>query len=146
MSAAPGPRTFECRGNLQLTTRTQKGGRVFSPASFVKVDCHEEARFISEQRIDASDERLTRVVATRQVPSDDVIGDRQESLMGTFAAFDTWLLADASHPFVGACRCVAGFARLAILEAPWVDVVASTKERPEERDLGFWGSGLLDET
>ena len=51
-----------------------------------------------QQRVDASDEGLPFGIASRQVPADDVVGDRQEAAVRAFRALDPRLLADARAP------------------------------------------------
>ncbi|MBW8828512.1 MAG: hypothetical protein JF606_03585 [Burkholderiales bacterium] len=57
--------------------------------------------------------------------------------MGAVRAVDLGFAADATHPFVRTGRRVAGLAGLQALEPASVDVLTASKERSEQRDLGF---------
>ena len=70
-----------------------------------------------------------------KMPADYVVGNGQKPLMRTISAFDARLFANPSDPLVGAHRRIAGFAGLAALKAARIDIVTSTKKRPEECDL-----------
>ena len=98
------------------------------------------------QPADAGDEWLTGIIAAGQVPPNDFIRDWQEPMVRTLRALDARLFADALYPFIGAGRCVAGFARFPALVPPRVDILTSAKERTEECDLLVWRRELMDET
>ena len=87
---------------VQPTARFEKGGRILLPPGLVEINGKEETRFVPQQRIDAGDEGLPIGVMAREVPPNHVVGHRKESTVGTFGALDAWLLADATHPLVGA--------------------------------------------
>jgi hypothetical protein len=70
-----------------------------------------------KQRINAGDEVIIRsapAVAAAQMFFDDVVGDREEGLMGAFAAFYPGLTANPPDPLVGTCRRIAGLSGLAV--------------------------------
>jgi len=105
------------------------------PSCVVEVDRQEEAGLVEQKRIDAGNERLSRVVPTLQVPPDDVIGHRNEATIRAERAFDTRLLANPAHPLVHARRCVARSTCSAALESACVDILTTAEQRTEERDL-----------
>ena len=47
------------------------------------------------------------------------------------------IAADAAHPLIGAGRRISGPARLRAFEPPRVDILSTTEERAEQRNLGF---------
>ena len=57
--------------------------------------------------------------------------DEKEAVMGALGALDPGFLAQASGPFVGAGRLVAGLASPAALETARIDVVASAAPEAE---------------
>ena len=81
--------------------------------------------------------RRLSLIPAGQVPADHVVGDRQESAVGTLRTLDPRLLADTAHPLVRASRCIP-LAGPSALEASRVDIFAPAKERSEEADLGLW--------
>jgi hypothetical protein len=87
---------------VQPATRVKKCGRIFLPSGLVEINGKEETRFVPQQGIDAGDKGLPSGVVAREVPPNHVVGHRKESTVGTFGALDAWLLADATHPLVGA--------------------------------------------
>ena len=54
--------------------------------------------------------------------------------MVTLRALDPWLLTHAANPLVRTRRGVASLAGLSALEAPRVDVIATSEQRAEEGD------------
>ena len=65
--------------------------------------------------------------------------------MRTLRAFDFRLFAYTLDPFMGACGSIPGFPGLAALKAPWINIVATAEERPEECDLVLRGRTMMDE-
>ena len=80
------------------------------------------------------------------MPPEHVIGDRQETTVGTLGALDAWLFADTPHPLVGARGCVAGLSCFSALESTWIHVFAPAKERAEYCDLFIRRGQVMDET
>jgi hypothetical protein len=72
------------------------------------------------------------------------VGDGKKAAMRASGAFDLGLLAQASRPFVGTRGLIAGFAGLVALEATRIDIVASTKKRAKQTDLGFGRGAMMD--
>jgi hypothetical protein len=107
---------------------TPERGDVILPSGLVEVDCEEEARLVEQQGVHTSDERLSFGITSRQVPADDVVGDRQEAAVGAFHTPDPRLLADAPDPFIRARRRVPGSPGLAAFETSRVHVLAATEK------------------
>jgi hypothetical protein len=128
MAAASGARSLEGGWDSQSVAGTQKRGGVILPPRLVEVDCEEEARLVEQQGVHTSNEGLSFGIASRQVPADDVVGDRQEAAVGAFRTLDSRLLTDASDPFIRASRRVPGSPGLAAFETSRVHVLAATKE------------------
>ena len=122
----------------------EKGRCILAPAGLVEIDGQEEARLVLKHRIDAGDKRLALGVAARQVPTNHFVSHRKESTVGTVGAFDARLLADASHPLVGAGGRVTGLAGFPALESPRINIVATAEQRTEQRDLGLRRRCLID--
>ena len=101
----------------------------------VLVEIEEIAAFVLEHRVDPGHERVRRVAVTRQVPPDDVVRDGEELAVWAVAVLHPRLLADPAHPLVSTGRRVSGLAGLSALEAAGVDVVSTTEEGAEQRDL-----------
>jgi len=129
--------TVRGRPEVEAAARLKEGRRILAPGGLVEVDGQEEARLILLQWIDTGDERLRRLIVARQVPANDVVGHWQEPAVGTLGAFDARLFADPGHPFVRAGRRITGLACPPALEPPWVDVLPTSEERSEQRDLGL---------
>jgi len=62
------------------------------------------------------------------MPSNVIVGDREEAAMRAHRALDPRLLADALHPFVRARWRVARLAGLPALESSWLHVLAAAEE------------------
>jgi hypothetical protein len=107
VSAAARSRSFEGGGKTQASATLQEGRRVRLPTSLVEVNSQEEAGFVEEHGVDARDKGLIRVVSARQMPANDVVGDRQEVTMRAYRALDPRLFANAPDPLVGTRRRVA---------------------------------------
>ncbi len=135
--AAAGSRAFERRRQIETPTRVHEGEGVVLPPGFVEVDCEEEARLVEEQGIHAGDEPLAIGILAREVPANDLIGDRKEATVGTLGALDSRLLADAANPLVRASGRIPGFPGLPALEPPRVHIISTAEERPEKCDLGL---------
>src|SRR5262245_33816808 len=86
---------------------------------------------------DTCDKRVTVVVSTRQVPSNDVVSDGKESAIRTFRALNSRFLTDAADPFVRAGDGVAVLAHFLTVEASRVHVHAAAEEGAKQRDLDF---------
>jgi hypothetical protein len=84
------------------------------------------------------------VVMSVQVPSDDVVGDREKASMVTLRALDPRLLTHAANPLVRARRGVARLAGLSALEASRIDGFATPEQRAEEGDLVLRRGLLVD--
>ena len=130
--ASTGAGSFECRRNIQAKARFQEYSGIIGPPVLIKVDREDEARFIEQHRINASDERLSSIVVAGQVPSNDRLIDGKKSPARAFRALDTRLLADPADPFVRAGRRVSGFAGFATLKSPGIDVFATAEQRTEQ--------------
>ncbi len=131
------PGALERRRKVEARARLQEPARVGLPTSLVKVDGEQVAGLVQQQRIHAGNERLAVRAASRQMPADHVISDREEPTMGAVGAFDARLLANATDPLVSisARGRIAAPACLAALEAARVHVDAAAEQRPEQRDL-----------
>ena len=66
---------------------------------------------------------------------DDVVGDRDEGLMGAFPAFDLRLAAYPLNPFVGARGRIARLGGLLVLPAEREHVGSACEQAPKQRDL-----------
>jgi len=135
MATASGPRSLERCRDFQAVARVQERGGVALPPSLIEVYREEEARFIEQQRVDTGDEWLPFGIPSREVPSDDVVGNGKEAAIGAFRTLDPRLLTDAPDPLIGAGGRVPAFAGLATLEAARIDICSTSKERAEEGNL-----------
>lgn len=136
MAATTRPGTFEGGVEPQATAWLKKRHGICLPSRLIEVDRQEEAGLVEQKRVDAGNERLSRVVSALQVPPDDVIGHRNEATIRAERAFDTRLLANPAHPLVRARRCVARSTGSTALESACVDILTTAEQRTEERDLG----------
>ena len=96
--------------------------------------------------MDAHDEIATVVIPAGEMPADYLVCNGEKTAAWAFGALDPGLLAEAADPFVGAGRLIAGLAGPSALKAAGIDVVASTKERAEKRDLGLCRRMVIDPT
>jgi hypothetical protein len=135
VTAASRPRPFELGGHTQPTARLEERRSIVGPAALVEVESHEEAGLVQKERVDARDEGLAVVTLPGQVPTDDLVGHREESAVRAFGALDAGLRADAAHPLVRAGGRIPGFGGLLALESTRVHIVAPAEERPEETDF-----------
>ena len=128
MAASSRTRSLEGRRDSQTVAGFQERRSVILPSGLVEVDCEEETGLIEQQWVHASDERLSFGIPSRQVPADNVVGDRQEAPVRALRTLDPRLFADALYPFVRACGSVPGSPGLAALESSRIDVFATAKE------------------
>ncbi len=133
------------RPKSRTRRRSRPVRRVVLPIRLVEVGGKEVARFVQEQRIDASHERLAVLILAREVPANDVVGHRQEPAVLGLGALDPQFLADAADPLVRAGRCVPRLAGLSPLEAARVDVFAAAKQRAKEPNLQLGRRLLIDD-
>ena len=129
MSAIARARSLESRRHALRPAGFEEGVRVPPPVLLVEIGGEKPAGIVREHRIDADR------VAAAQMPVDRVVRHRPERLVGTGAAPDARLAADAGRPLVGADRRVARLARPGVFPALRIDVLAAAKQGPEQRDL-----------
>ena len=92
------------------------------------------------------DEIPALIISTRKMPSDHLFGDWKKTLVRKINAPDSWLLTDASNPFVCASGRVAASTGSSIFESEWENVRSPTKQGPEELDLSLRGRVLGDQS
>ncbi len=136
VSATPGARSLERGGKAEASAAAHESDCISFPSSLVEIDGQEVAGLVEQHRIDADDKRLITRVSPGQMPSNDIVGDREETAVRTHRALDPGLLADALHPLVRAGGRIAGPAGFPAFESPRVDVFAAAEQRPEEGYLG----------
>jgi hypothetical protein len=144
MRAQAGARALESRRNLQTPAAFEAGCRVLPPAALVEIDGQEPAGLVRQQRIDTGHERLSAGIRAREVPADDLVGQRQKSAVRAVGAFDARLLANAADPFVRARGRIAVLAGPAALEAARIDVLAAAEQRAEQPDIGLHWRVAID--
>jgi hypothetical protein len=66
------------------------------------------------------------------MPANDVICDREEPLMGAFAALDLGLFADAADPFVATGRLIARSSGFPAFEPAGINILAAAKKRTKQ--------------
>jgi hypothetical protein len=71
------------------------------------------------------------------MPSNDLIGDWNETPVWTIGASDSRLLTDAPNPFICASRRIAAFSSSLALEPDGENIRSPPKQRPEQLDLGL---------
>ena len=76
------------------------------------------------------------VIPPGKMPTDDIVGDGQKTLVRTDGALDPGFLANARNPLVATSGRITRLASSATLEAARIDVVASAKERAKQVNLG----------
>ncbi len=74
-------------------------------------------------------------LAPTQMPVDRFVRHLSEGLVGTGAALDPRLAAEARHPLVGADPRIAHLTRLGVFPALRMDILAAAKQEPEQRNL-----------
>ena len=67
--------------------------------------------------------------------ADDIVLDRDKSLVGARSTLDPRLFANVPDPFVAAHRCIAGLPGLLVFPTARQDVRPPTEQAPEQRDL-----------
>jgi hypothetical protein len=135
VSATPGTRALESGGQAETSTAAHEGDRIRLPSCLVEIDGQRVAGLVEQHRVDACDEWLIAGVSPRQMPSDDLVCDREETAMRAHRTLDPGLLTDAPHPLVGARGRIAGLPGLSALEPTRVNVFAAAEQRSEEGDL-----------
>ena len=63
-AASSGARSFERGWEIEVATGFKKRCSILAPADLIEIDDKKEAGFVLKQRVDASDEGLSRCVAT----------------------------------------------------------------------------------
>jgi len=106
MPAMTRPGSFQHSRNPNGTAGFQKCTSVLAPAFLVKIDGQEETRLVLKHRVNARHKRLTRLIKSRQVPTNHFISHWKKTLMLAIRALDSRLLTDASNPFIAAGRGV----------------------------------------
>src|SRR6185295_13654337 len=133
------PRPERDRSNARLnakgTTRFHECAAVLAPALLIKVRRKKKARLIPKHRVNARDERLAGLIRSRQMPSDDLVGQRQKLSILTFRALDARLLADTANPFVAARWRIARSSGFAAFEPSGINIISPTEERAKESDF-----------
>ena len=71
------------------------------------------------------------------MPADYVVSNGKKPLAQAIGALDSGLFANPLYPLVAANGRISSFAGLAALKAARIDILAASKERTEECDLGF---------
>lgn len=107
VTAASGSRPLEGCADVHLCARLEERHRIVAPVRLVEIDGQEPAHFILQQWVHTRDEWLPVGVVSREVPANDIIGDREEPTMLTVGTLDARLLADPAHPLVRTGRGVA---------------------------------------
>src|SRR5689334_12077815 len=107
MRTIAGTRTFQCCRQIQPSACLEKGASVLSPVLPIKVNRQKMAVLVQKHGIDAHDKAAPPIIISRQVPTNNLIRYGKKTTVGTICALDPWLLANASHPFIGASRLVA---------------------------------------
>jgi len=113
-----------------------QSSRVFPPTVLVEVSGEKETRLVLDHRVDTGHKRLSGVVTAGQVPPNYIVGGGKEAAVRAIRTLDSWFLADAADPLVRTCRGVSGLPCSPALEAARIDLIASSKERTKQRDLG----------
>src|SRR2546426_5236119 len=135
MPATTRPGSFQHSRNAHGTAGLEKCPSVLAPAFLIEIDGQEKTRLVLKHWINACDKRLTRLIKTRQVPTNHFIGHWKKTLVLAVRALDSRLLADASNPFIAAGRRVTRSPGFPALEPPRINVVSTTEERAEKFDL-----------
>ena len=129
MPAVARTRAFESRRHILRATGVKKGARVPPPTRFVEVGGEKPAGVVRKHGIDADR------VAAAQMLVDCLVRHLPERLVGTGAALDARLAADAGRPLVGADRRIARLARPGVVPALGIDVLAALKQGSEQHDF-----------
>jgi len=101
---------------------------IVAPPRPIEINCQKPAGLVKQERVDAEN------VLPLKMRADRLVINRHEGLVGTFAALDPRLLADAPDPFVGAGGGVALGLLLRIGPQPGKDIFATAEELTEEPD------------
>ena len=115
-------------GALSVVDGPEDGVEGFGEA---ECDILGEARVVAKHGVHSGDEWLAAVITALEMPSDDVLGHRQPTLVKAFGAPDAGLLADAPDPLVAAGRLIPGLACPAALESAGIDVFPPEEEAME---------------
>jgi hypothetical protein len=94
--------------------------------------------------LNAHDEIMAGIVVAGEMPTNRLVGDRQETAVRALDALDLGLLAQAATPLIGTRGLIAGLTRLTAFETTRIDIVVSTKERAKQSDLGFHRRPAMD--
>ena len=129
MPAIARTRSFEGRRHPLRPAGFKESVRIPPPGLLVEVGGEKPTGIVGKHGIDADR------VASAQMSVDRLVRHRRECLIGTGAALDPGLLADAGRPLVGARRRIARLARPGVFPALWIDILAAAKQGPEQRDL-----------
>ena len=117
----------------------EKGAGIRSPVLLVKINCYKIAALILEQRIDADNKRTSPIIASRQVPANNLVRNGQKTTIGTVCALDPRFLTDASYPFICASWLVPCPPGLSAFEANRINVLSPSKQGSKQRDFGAYG-------
>ncbi|HRZ99525.1 MAG TPA: hypothetical protein P5055_02210, partial [Candidatus Paceibacterota bacterium] len=119
-----------------------KGPCIVLPVFAIEIDCKKKAGFIKQHGIDSHDEIMPAWIATGEMTTNHLICYRKPATVRTIAALDSWFVAQATHPFVGASRLVTGSSGFAAFKTTRIDILAPPKQRSEYPDFVF-GRGCL---
>jgi hypothetical protein len=93
------------------------------------------AAFVLEHGIDADDKVAPPIIASQEVPADNLIGQGKKATVGTVCALDPWLLTDAPHPFICTSWLVACPPGLSAFKTNRINIFSPAKQGPEQRNL-----------
>ncbi len=129
MRPVPGARSLDCDGQADAGTGVGESRNFGLPLRLVEVHGHEPAGLVDEKGIAADD------VPPLEVIQHDVVRDRDERLGRTVTTTNPGLVADPAHPLVAAGGRVTLPAGLRVHPESREDVLPSTEQAPEQRDL-----------
>lgn len=109
--------------------RFGNGSDILLPSRLVEIGGKKPAALVGEHRVDPDH------VTSLQMVENDFLGYRNERLFRALAAFDPGFVAQTTNPFVAACGRVAFAPFVRVDPELRVDVLPSTEEVHEKRDL-----------
>jgi hypothetical protein len=135
MPAIARSRPLQQRRDSQLPTSFDYLDGISQPVLLIEIDRQETTSLIQEHRIDTSHEWLPNIIASHQVPANNLIGHWQELPMHTIRTLYTWLLTNPRHPLMSTSRSVPALASPQTLKPPRINVLPSSKQRSKKGNL-----------
>src|SRR6266540_2363705 len=122
VAAVTRTRALQGGWHVEPAARLKESSPVGPPVVAIKVHRQKKAGFVLKHGVNAHDEIAAQFIPARKMPANRIVGHGKKATVRAIRAFDSWLFAHATDPFVGARGGVTDLARLAALEVKRINV------------------------